>query len=68
MTTAFRAVVASLQIMRLSGSTPLPLLSQTLSLVVTTIVLTAAIAVGLAIPLSRRLPSVIKAQPPALPA
>jgi uncharacterized membrane protein YjjP (DUF1212 family) len=62
---AFRAVVASLQIMRLSGSTPPPLLAQTLSLVVTTIVLTAAIAVGLAIPLSRRLPSAIKAQPPA---
>ena len=61
---AFRAVVASLEIMRLSGSTPPPLLAQTLSLVISTILLTAAIAVGLAIPLSRRLPSAIKAQLP----
>lgn len=59
---AFRAVVASLQIMRLSDSTPPPLLAQTLSLIVSTILLNAAIAVGLAIPLSHRLPSVIKVQ------
>ncbi len=57
---AFRAIIASLEIVRLGGASPASLVAQTMSLVVSTILLTGAIAIGLAIPLSLRL-----ARPPA---
>ena len=52
---AFRAIIASLQIMQSAGSSSASLVAQTMSLVVSTVLLTAAIAIGLAIPLSFRL-------------
>lgn len=54
---AFRAVVASLQVMHLAGASPASLVAQTLSLVFSTVLLTGAIAIGLGIPLSLRLSS-----------
>jgi uncharacterized membrane protein YjjB (DUF3815 family) len=52
---AFRAIIASLQIMHSAGSSSASLVAQTMSLVVSTVLLTAAIAIGLAIPLSFRI-------------
>ena len=49
---AFRAVIASLQIMKAAGSSPMPLLADAASLVIITVLLTAAIAFGVAIPLA----------------
>jgi uncharacterized membrane protein YjjP (DUF1212 family) len=62
---AFKAVVASLQIMRLGSASPPSLVAQSISLIIATILLTDAIAVGLGIPLSLRLPSAITSEPPA---
>jgi uncharacterized membrane protein YjjP (DUF1212 family) len=47
---AFRAAIGVVQLMRTAGASPANLLPQTASLAITTVVLTAAIAVGLAIP------------------
>lgn len=52
---AFRAVVAGLQIMHSAGASSASLVAQTMSLVLSTILLTGAIVIGLAIPLSLRL-------------
>ncbi|HTP33077.1 MAG TPA: threonine/serine exporter family protein [Candidatus Acidoferrales bacterium] len=49
---AFRAVLGSVQIMHAASATPGALVAETISLVNYTILLTAAIAVGLAIPLA----------------
>jgi uncharacterized membrane protein YjjP (DUF1212 family) len=51
---AFRAVVASLKIMHVADASPAPLPAQTMSLYISTVLLTAAIAIGLAIGLSLR--------------
>jgi len=48
---AFRAVIGLLAIVKAAGKSPVDLQAETLSLVVTTVLLTMAIAVGLAIPL-----------------
>jgi uncharacterized membrane protein YjjB (DUF3815 family) len=48
---AFRAAIGAVQLMRSAGASPTNLLPQTASLVITTVVLTAAIAIGLAIAL-----------------
>jgi uncharacterized membrane protein YjjP (DUF1212 family) len=49
---AFRAVIASLQILKAGGSSSAPLLADAASLLMYTILLSAAIAVGVAIPLA----------------
>ncbi len=54
---AFRAVIGSLQILRAAGSAPAPLVAETISLIVYTILLTAAIAIGVAIALAVPLPN-----------
>jgi uncharacterized membrane protein YjjB (DUF3815 family) len=52
---AFRAVVASLLIMNSADASSASLLAQALSLIISTVLLTGAIAIGLAIPLSLHL-------------
>ncbi|MDX2226093.1 MAG: threonine/serine exporter family protein [Verrucomicrobiae bacterium] len=49
---AFRAMIGSLEIMSLGEGTPLSLLAGTWSLVVSLVLMTAAIAVGIAVPLA----------------
>jgi uncharacterized membrane protein YjjP (DUF1212 family) len=56
---AFRAIIASLHVMHSADASPVSLVAQTMSLIVLTILLCGAIAIGLAIPLSlglRQLP------------
>jgi uncharacterized membrane protein YjjB (DUF3815 family) len=52
---AFRAVVASLQIMNSADASSALLVAQALSLIISTVLLTGAIAIGLAVPLSLHL-------------
>ena len=52
---AFRAIIASLHVMHSAGTSSSSLVAQTMSLVVLTVLLSGAIAIGLAIPLSLRL-------------
>ena len=49
---AFRAVIGGVQIMQVAGGTSVNLLAETTSLVILTVLLTASIAIGLAIPLA----------------
>ena len=53
---AFRAFVGGLQILRASGSASIPLVAETMSLVMYVILLTSAIAIGLAVALAMPLP------------
>jgi uncharacterized membrane protein YjjB (DUF3815 family) len=69
-TYAFRAVIGLLELMKAGERTPITVQAETLSLVVTTILLMIVIAVGLAIPLAMptnsrhsRNPSPVEMQP-----
>jgi len=53
---AFRAIIGTIQILRSAGSASGPLVAETISLVIYTVLLTSAIAVGLAIALAVPLP------------
>jgi len=54
---AFRAVIGGIHILRSGANAPGPLVAETMSLVIYTVVLTSAIALGLAIALAVPLPS-----------
>ncbi len=53
---AFRAVIGGLQILRDAGSSPGPVVAETVSLALYTVLLTCAIAIGLAVALAMPLP------------
>jgi len=54
---AARAIIGGIQILRSGANAPGPLVAETMSLVIYTVVLTSAIALGLAIALAAPLPS-----------
>jgi uncharacterized membrane protein YjjB (DUF3815 family) len=65
---AFRAVVAGLAIMHRADASPAPLIAQAASLCISTVLLTAVIAIGLAVPLSLPLaPAAASARSPHQP-